>query len=275
MATAIVLLMAGSVFSQGYPIYVHRSTKTDRFEFGPGGTLTITGAPTGSIRIVGGDKNEVEITAEIQIERGDDADMARLASSIGFITGESRLRSTINTVGPHNKFGLKKLPKNFPKGLLGLPWRVNYSITVPRYCDLEIDGGKGELSVTGVEGSMRINFVESEQGTIDVLRGDTVITLASGRLDVTFGSRGWRAGSANIQIGKGDLSVKLPANASADLDAIVLRTGKIENAIAELKPRDRKIAFTEKSLIAKMGVGGALLKFTVGDGNLKIGRLAP
>lgn len=273
IATTIVLMTAGSVFSQGYPIYVHRSTKTDRFEFGPGGTLTITGAPSGSVRIVGGDKNEVEITAEIQVERGDDGDMAKLASAIGFVADESRLRSTISTIGPHNKFGLKKLPKNFPKELLTLPWRVNYTITVPRYCDLEIDGGKGELSVTGVEGSMRINFVEAE-GRIDVLRGETMVTLASGRLEITFGPRGWRAAAANIQLGRGDLLVKLPVNASADIDAAVLRTGRIENTIGELKPRDRKIAFSDKSVMARMGVGGPSLKFTVGDGILKLDPLA-
>ena len=38
----------------------------------------------------------------------------------------------------------------------------------------------------------------------------------------------------------------------------------------DLKPRDRKVPFTDKVDLAKAGVGGAPLKFTVGDGTLKM-----
>ena len=60
---------------------------------------------------------------------------------------------------------------------------------------------------------------------------------------------------------------------NAELDAVILRTGNIENTFPDLKPRDRKVAFTDKSIIAKAGVGGAPLKFSVGDGTLKLERL--
>jgi hypothetical protein len=51
---------------------------------------------------------------------------------------------------------------------------------------------------------------------------------------------------------------------------LVLRSGQIENSFAELKPRSRNAQFTEKSVSGKAGVGGVPLKFTVGDGTLKI-----
>ena len=41
------------------------------------------------------------------------------------------------------------------------------------------------------------------------------------------------------------------------------------NAVEALKPRE-KTKFTEKSIAARAGNGGAVLSFTVGDGNLKI-----
>ncbi|MFT3744445.1 MAG: hypothetical protein QM785_09120 [Pyrinomonadaceae bacterium] len=69
------------------------------------------------------------------------------------------------------------------------------------------------------------------------------------------------------------MSVKLPSNLSAEIDASILKTGSIENLIPDLKPRDRKIPFTERSIAAKVGVGGAPLKFTVGSGNMKLERL--
>ena len=66
------------------------------------------------------------------------------------------------------------------------------------------------------------------------------------------------------------MTVGLPPSLNADLDALILRTGKIENTYADLKPRVRNAAFTDKSITAKSGNGGSTLKFTVGDGTLKI-----
>lgn len=249
-------------------------TKTDRFDFSSGGTVTVTGAPNGSIRIVGSPKNEIEIVATVEIEASNEAEIAKLAEVTGFVTSESVIRVAIGSIGSHNKFGLKKLPKDFPKGLLTLPFRIDYVITVPRYTDLEVDGGKGDLSITGVEGSMRINYLDTK-GYIEVIGGNTVVTAGTGSLDMAFGIRGWRGRSANVSLGSGDLSVRLPVNMSAELDVNVLRTGAIQNSITDLKPRDRKIAFTDRSIAAKAGVGGAPLKFTVGDGSIKLARLEP
>ena len=247
-------------------------TKTDRFDFGVGGTIAILGAPNGSIRVVGTARNEIEITAVIELQAGSEADLTKLAEVTGFVINESNLRAGIESIGTHNKFGLKKIPKKFPKTLLGLPFRIDYVISVPRYCDLEIDGGKGDLSVTGVEGSIRVNYLETK-AYIEVVTGSTSVTVGSGTVDVAFGVHGWRGRAANIQVAKGNLNVRLPSNMSADIDAAILRTGSIENTLPDLKPRDRKAQFTEKSIIAKAGVGGVPIKFTVGDGTLTIERL--
>jgi hypothetical protein len=88
-------------------------------------------------------------------------------------------------------------------------------------------------------------------------------------VDIEILSRSWRGQGANIQLGKGAMNVLLPLNLNAELDVGILRTGKIENAFAALKPRDRT-TFTEKLINAKAGNGGAKLAFTVGDGDLKI-----
>ena len=188
------------------------------------------------------------------------------------MTDETPNRTGIISVGAHNKGGLKKLPKKFPKDLLTMPSRIDYVIHVPHYTDLEIDGGKGDLEVSGVEGSMRINFLESN-AKIDVIGGTTNATVGSGSIDIALGVKGWRGRAANIQIATGNLRVRLPAAMSAELDAVILRSGAIENEIADLKPRDRKVPFTDKAISAKAGVGGVPIKFSVGDGTLKMERL--
>ena len=263
---AAVILIA----SAQSPAQLKRTiTKTDRFDFGAGGTVAITGAPNGAIRVTGTAKNEVVITAEIELQAASEADLAKLGQMTGFATDESTIRTGIISIGVHNKFGQKKLPKDFPKTLLGQPFTINYVISVPHYSDLEIDGGKGDLSITGVEGSMRVNFLETK-ATIEVVGGSTNVTIGTGSADVAFGVHGWRGRSANIQVATGNLNIKLPSNMSSEIDASILKTGKIENTLPDLKPRDRKVPFTERSIIAKAGVGGAPLKFTVGDGTLKI-----
>lgn len=268
----LLLACSVSLLAQGPGVIKRTITKTERFDFGAGGTISITGAPIGSIIVTDSAKNEVEITASIELQAATEADMAKLAETTGFVTDDSAIRTTIITVGVHNKFGLKKLPKSFPKNLLALPFMVNYVIRVPRYSDLEIDGGVGKLSISGVEGSKRINFLESN-ADIELVGGSTTdVTIGTGSLDVAFGI-GWRGRSANILLANGKMNIRLPSNLSADIDAFVLKTGLIENILPDLKPRDRKAPFTDRAVTATAGVGGASLKFTVGDGTIKFERI--
>jgi hypothetical protein len=262
-------LFALATFAQTPQMVKRTITKTDSFEFGAGGTVAVTGAPNGSIRIVGTNKNEIEITAEIELQAANEADLAKLAAVTGFGTDEMTARTGIISYGTYNKLGDKKLWKKFPKNLMSLPMRIDYVIKVPHYCDLEIDGGKGDLWVSDVQGSMRINFLETN-ADIDVIGGATNVTVGSGKVNMAFGLKGWRGRSADINVAKGDLNIKLPTTMSAEIDATILRTGAIENTFPDLKPRNRKVAFTDKSIVAKAGAGGAPLKFTVGDGKLKM-----
>lgn len=265
-------VFAISAFAQTPSLQKRTITKTDKFDFGAGGTVAITGAPIGSIRIAGTGKNEIEITAEIEIQAANEADLNKLAEVTGFATDEGLARTGIISVGSYNKFGQKKLPKNFPKDLLNLPLTINYVINVPHFCDLEIDGGSGDLSITGVEGSTRVNYLKTT-AKLEIAGGTTNITVGDGTVDVAFGAHGWRGRSVSIQVATGNLYVQLPNKMSAEIDASILKSGKIENTFPDLKPRDRKVPFTERSIIAKAGVGGAPLKFTVGDGTLKLSQL--
>src|SRR5215217_1617754 len=160
-----------AVTSLSQTTFLKRTTsKTDKFDFGAGGTVAIVGAPTGSISIEGWQKPEVEITAEIEMQAPTEADLSKLAEITGFALDQSLGRASIISIGSHlgkNKSGKSKLPKN----LVGLPFRIDYTIKVPRYCDLEVDGGKGDLNITAVEGTMRINYLNSE-AHLDLLGGN-------------------------------------------------------------------------------------------------------
>ncbi len=275
--TALVAIVF--VLSLGFPAFaqqtgtIKRTTvKSDRLPFGVGGTLAVVGAPLGTIEVEGWSKNEVEITAEIELEAANEADLAKLSSIVGFVLDESLGRTGITSVGPIDKRSVKKLDKNFPKHLIGVPFTINYSIKVPRYTDLQIDGGKGDLRISAVEGTLRVNVLEGSS-TIDLVGGSLMGTFGVGSVNITIPSRSWRGRFAEVNLANGDLKVNLPTGLNAEFDASILRTGKIENLFSSFTPRERKGEFTEQSIVAKSGTGSVPLKFTVGDGNIIINEI--
>lgn len=245
------------------------TTKTERIELGMGGTVTLVGAPEGSVTIEGWQNPEVEITGEIQIEAANEKDLALLAQINGFAVDEDFNHIRIATAGVHDKQFIKKNFKKLPKHLLNLPWRIDFKIKVPHYCDLSIDAGRGNFDLRGVDGAIVIKALQSQTANLDLVGGLVQATFGGDTVNVKFNSRGWRGRGVDVQLARGDLNVMAMPSLNADLDLSVLRTGKIENKFEKLKPRDRT-KFSETSMLARAGSGGAKLIFTVGDGNLRL-----
>jgi len=263
-----IFLFLAPVLAQTSPLLKRTTYKTETVEFGAGGTVTVVGAPDGSITVEGWQKNSVEITAEIEVQAATEADLAELARVNGFIIDDDFGHIRITSVGTHDKGFMKRAAKKFPKNLLAMPFKIDYKIKVPVYCDVNIDGGRGDLNLSNVEGMVRINYLESN-AKLNLIGGTVVATVGKGDVQIVFPNRNWRGRSADIQLASGTMSVQLPLNLSANIDAKILRVGQIENALTVLKPRDRT-KFSEKSMTAKAGNGGAALSFTVGDGTLKL-----
>ncbi len=255
------------------PLVKQTTFKSDKIDFGAGGTITITGAPNGSIQIEGWNKNEVEINAEIIVEAASEKDANIVAAVCGFAIEDSLSQLRITSVGTHDKKYLKKVVKKFPKRLRNAPFRINYKIKVPIFSDLLIDGGKGDLNLSKVEGTIRINYLESN-AKLNLIGGTVQATFGNGNVDVTIATRSWRGRFAEIQVARGKLNVWLPQNLHANFTAKVLRDGKISNSYKMLKPK-RRTKFTDKDVTGKAGSGGADLSFTIGDGLLNIGNLKP
>jgi hypothetical protein len=266
----LILLTIGTsfAFAQTNQLIKRTTYKTDTAELGAGGTVTIVGAPNGSITIEGWNKNEVEVSAEIEMQAPTEADLAMLATISGFVIDPQFGHVRIVSLGTYDKDYLKRVAKKFPKNLLNSPLKIDYKIKVPRYCDLDINSGKGDLKLANVEGAMQIKAFEGD-ASLDLIGGTVNATFGSGNVDVKINSRSWRGRQAAFQVATGTLNVQFPNNLNAEVDASVLRNGKIENLLTDLKPRNRS-KFSEKQMLAKAGNGGALLSFTVGDGTLKM-----
>ena len=244
------------------------ATRHETTRFNYGGTITIIGAPKGSIKIEGWQRNEVELAADIEWQAESEADLNLLAPLNNFAFDEDADHLRIITTGTHDRQFMKRAAKSFPKRLLNLPWKIDYRLRVPASADVEIDAGHGPITFSGVEGALRINATESE--TALTLTGGTVaVTIAAGNVNLSIPVRSWRGGGAEIRIAAGLLNVDLPPGFNGDIDSDVLRNGKIVNGYEGLATRE-KPGITERMIRGRAGAGGAYFHFTVGDGVITI-----
>ena len=220
------------------PALKRTTTRHETRRFAYGGTISVVGAPVGSIVVEAWPRSEVEITAEIELSANSEEDFARLSSVNGFLLDEDVNHLRILTTGTHDKVFMKRTAKGFPKHLLGLPWKIDYRIRVPAVTDLEVDAGRGLFSLSGLEGAVRLNAVESD--ALLVLTGGIVrATFGSGTVKAEIAARSWRGAGLDIKLAAGELTLQLPAGFNGDIDADILRTGRIESEAASLEPRER------------------------------------
>ena len=269
----ILLVPAIPVFSQkpvvpDLELLTRTSTRRETRRFQYGGTVTLIAAPRGSITVEGWQRNEVELTANIELKGPTEADLDQLAAVNNFVFDEDMNHLSILTTGTHDRVYMKRTAKNFPKKLLNMPWKIDFRLRVPVNTDLEVNAGHGEVKLTGVEGALRVSATESD--TALTLTGGTLsTTVTAGSITLSIPARSWRGSGADIRIASGTINVDLQPGFSGDIDAEILRTGKIVNTYEGLASRE-KPGITERTVRARAGAGGPFFRFTVGDGTVNI-----
>lgn len=265
----ICILSFAAIYPAQTKSLIRRTTyKTENIRFETGGTISIVGAPNGSLSVEGWDKNELEISADIEVQAETETDLARLSQINGFVLDENIGRLSIISVGTHDKNYLKRVGQKLSKSLLSMPFKIDYRVKIPNFSNLEIDGGLGDLYISKIVGAMRINFLRSN-AKLDLDGGIVNATFGSGTVDVSINPRIGRKSRFDVQMANGNVNVELSNNADVEINVKILRTGKIENASGLLKSRSRA-KFTDKLISATVGKGGAMLSFIVGDGTIKI-----
>jgi len=250
------------------PLLTRTITRHETRRFFYGGTVTITGAPSGSVTIEGWQRNEVEVSAEIELHAATEEDLSRLATVNNFAIDEDANHLRVITTGTHDRAFMKRLAKDLPKPLIGLPWKIDYHIKVPALTDLEINAGVGATKLAGIEGAIRLNALQTD-ATLSLTGGLVSVIVQSGTVDVIIPALSWHGLGAEIKLASGNLNIGLMSGFSRDINAEVLRTGEVKNAFANLEPRERN-SITPRSLRARAGNGGATLTFTVGEGTIQI-----
>src|SRR5215207_5396388 len=182
------------------------TTRRETRRFSYGGTVTLIGAPRRSVTIEGWQRNEVELTAEIELTAPIETDLDQLATVNTFVFDEDLNHLSVLTTGTHDRAFMKKTAKNFPKKLLNFPWKIDYVLHVPANTDLEVTAGFGPVKVGGVEGALRISATESETA-LTLTGGIVSATVTAGVVTLTIPVRSWRGGGADIRLATGVLNV--------------------------------------------------------------------
>ena len=274
---AILFISATPVFSQkpvvpDLQLLTRTSTRREARRFHYGGTVTLIAAPRGSVTVEGWQRNEVELTANIELKGPTEADLGQLATVNNFVFDEDMNHLSILTTGTHDRAYMKRAAKTFPKKLLNMPWKIDYRLRVPVNTDLEINAGHGEVKLSGVEGALRVSATESDTA-LTLTGGTLTTTVTAGSITLSIPARSWRGSGADIRIASGTINVDLPAGFSGDIDADVLRTGKIVSTYEGLASRE-KPGITERTVRARAGAGGPFFRLTVGDGTVNIRKAA-
>ncbi len=249
------------------PQLVRTTMRHEVRRFGYGGSLSLIGAPEGSVSIEGWPQSEVDISAEIQLRADTEAELDTLAAVNTFVLDEDLNHLRVLSTGTHDKAFMRSVAKKFPKTLLGLPWKIDYRIRVPMSTDIEINAGRGPIRIVGVEGNIRLSATES-QVKLNLGGGTLLATVAVGKIDLSIPGRSWRGVGGELRLASGEINLEIPAGFSGDIDAEVLRSGKIDSSFDGLVPRDRNQ--TSQRLKARAGAGGAFFNLVLGDGTISI-----
>src|SRR5580765_6714354 len=89
------------------PQLVRTTTRHELRRFAYGGTVTVVGAPEGSLTIEGWSRSEVQITAEIQLHADTEANLDLLAAFNNFALDEDMNHLRILSTGTHDKAFMK------------------------------------------------------------------------------------------------------------------------------------------------------------------------
>ena len=248
------------------PPLVRTTTRHEVRRFAYGGTLTLIGPPDSSITIEGWPRSEVDITAEIQLRADTENDLDLLAAVNTFALDEDANHLRVLSTGTHDKAFMRRVAKKFPKTLLGLPWRIDYKIRVPFAIDLDINAGRGPVSIRGVEGNIQLSAANGVTN-LNLTGGTVTATVAIGTVNLKIPARSWRGVGAVLRVAAGDINVEIPNGFSGDFEAEILRSGKIENSYEGLA---NTRGMEPRKMSARAGAGGAAFNLTVGDGVIGI-----
>lgn len=179
----------------------------------PGTMVKLSAGPWGNVRVVAKRTSTVTIDGRVVISAPSQAELDQLASTISVLADPTPTSIEILTKGPHDKKWMKNF-KKFPDRLKGMPWRVDFTLTVPEFTSLTIEVGDGESTIEGVQGIISVVSLRGAIRTREIA-GATRLTAYNGNVEIMTSQRTWRGGNLAASA-TGDVTIIAPRGFSAD-----------------------------------------------------------
>lgn len=246
-------------------------TQEKRFGFSYARGLKIYMPPVGNISIEGWSKRELTIQAKIVVEAKTEADLEILAQNTGFALSTDAMTWVLASIGPQAKMDRKKkkeYDKQVPGRLQKIPYRIDYVLRVPDFTDLEIEQMQGDLSIGNVYGGLNFN-IHAGKATLYGLGGVVVGRIANGEALVVCGGPTWRGSGLNLQLGVGNIELRLPTPYAADLTLAATQQLKIAYTIPPEEGEDLDAPFGNV-LQKKLNGGGPSMLFSTKLGQIQL-----
>ena len=178
---------------------------TESYAFDVRGELVIKNG-AGNISIQGSDQNQLTVawTKNGQIKE----DLAALEPVIEIRDKETEEYVKVRTLRPVVNAS------------------IDFTITLPRYAEVKVEAGAGNVSIRGVKSQMKVTSGAGNVAISDA-RKETEVHTGSGNVDLSYTAEGF--GKTIIKSGAGNVSV---ANAGGSVD---IKTG---NGLVEVKQRE-------------------------------------
>jgi DUF4097 and DUF4098 domain-containing protein YvlB len=201
----------------------------------------------GPVKVIAWDKNEVEIDA---VKTGDSKELLDEAK-IEVTSGSSAI--DIRTHYPEERHNYHAAS-------------VDYTLHVPRQGKLDkIELVNGRVSIEGVQGGVHASSVNGEVEAREVA-GEMNLQSVNGRVTAELRSP---TRSVNLGTVNGQVALKLPSDASAEIDASTVH-GNISNDFNIPVNRGRFAPGSE--LRARLGDGESRMKLSTVNGGIEIQR---
>jgi len=163
-----------------------------------GERLDVDAGPNGGVRVIGWDRDSVDVRVRIGATARTEADARAIAQRIQVSRSGSALRADGPDTGRRES------------------WWVSYVIRAPRRMDLDLETVNGPLGVADVAGRMRLDVVNGPL-SLDNVGGDVQARAQNGPLRVTLAGSRWDGAGLDAETVNGPLTLDVPDGYNAQL----------------------------------------------------------
>ena len=220
-----------------------------REEMFSGNAIDVDASPNGGIRVIGWDRNDVQVRARVVAWARSEQEARNLGGSVTVTTTNGRVRAE----GPESQRDEQ--------------WSVSFEVRAPGDGRVSLSTRNGGISILDFRGTARFDARNGGVSLSNVngdIRGETV----NGGINVDLTGDRWDGAGLDVETRNGGVRMSIPANYSAQLETETVNGGlRIDFPVTVRgripTGRNRRIATT-------LGSGGAPIRVVTTNGGVTI-----